>query len=158
MSFVFKRRVGAAADVAELEYCIALHQTAPETRKNATVSSRDVQRLLTSRYGLSLTHGQAIELVRSLSGGGTTVQEISRPRHWKLKARRPNISDDARGNQHVNGSSQQTSTGIEDPSSSGAARHPDSCVDLPDTSRTDGHRSAPDSHPKDEQLPEEYLE
>ena len=67
--FTFQRRVGAAADVLELQYVIALHQTVP--RDNAAVSSRDVRSLLASRYGLrSLPPQQAGALVRAL--GGTT--------------------------------------------------------------------------------------
>ena len=62
----FRRRVGAAADVKELEYCVALHQTVP--RDNATVSSTDVRCLLASRYGLQLSHAQAGAVVRSLGG------------------------------------------------------------------------------------------
>ena len=68
----FQRIVGAAADVNELEYCSALHQTtqADTTRSNGTVSSRDVQRLLVSRYGLDqLRHAQCARLVQSLGGG-----------------------------------------------------------------------------------------
>ncbi|KAL7565528.1 hypothetical protein ACA910_003808 [Epithemia clementina (nom. ined.)] len=66
----FSRPVGAAADVKELEYIIALHQTSIETRSNATISSQDVQALLKSRYSLEITPDQAVELVESLSGGG----------------------------------------------------------------------------------------
>jgi hypothetical protein len=84
MTIRFKRRMGAVADVAELEYCIALHQTCRETRRNATVSSRDIQRLLVSRYGLSISHHRAIELVRCLSGGGVTKE----PKTRKKGARR----------------------------------------------------------------------
>jgi hypothetical protein len=158
MSFRFKRRSGAAADVAELEYCIALHQTCPETRNNATVSSRDVQRLLTSRYGLSLTHGQSIELVRSLSGGGTTVQATDRPRHWKLRVRLPTASHDSREYQRANGSSQRTSARIEDPPSSVADPHPENVIGSSDTARSDLDQSTPGTHPKEENLPEECLE
>jgi hypothetical protein len=66
----FKRAVGAPADVKELEYISALHQTClPETRENGTVSSLDVQRMLVSRHGVEITHSQAIDIVRGLGGG-----------------------------------------------------------------------------------------
>lgn len=70
----FKRVTGALADVKELEYIAALHQTcAPDTRSNGTVGSYDVQRFLVSRYGLdpttTVTHGQAVTVTRSLGGG-----------------------------------------------------------------------------------------
>ena len=64
----FRRRVGAAADISELEYVVALHQTSDVLRENATISSRDVMRMLQSRYWLRISHEQAIELVRSFTG------------------------------------------------------------------------------------------
>jgi len=76
MSLSFKRRVGANADVKELEYIIALHQTCmPSTRDNATVSSVDVLRLLRSRYGLKISHAKAIEIVRGLGGSDVVAAE-----------------------------------------------------------------------------------
>ena len=74
LGFRFARPVGAAADVKELEYIIALHQTSIETRTNATLSSQDVKSLLKSRYSLEISHTQAVEVVRSL-GGGDSQQE-----------------------------------------------------------------------------------
>jgi hypothetical protein len=72
----FKRKVGAAADIKELEYIIALHQTCmPDTRENATVSSMDVMHLLKSRYTLTISHKQAIDVVAALGGGDNIVQE-----------------------------------------------------------------------------------
>jgi hypothetical protein len=72
----FKRKVGAAADIKELEYIIALHQTCmPDPRENATVSSIDVMCLLKSRYTLEISHKQAIDVVAALGGGDNIVQE-----------------------------------------------------------------------------------
>jgi hypothetical protein len=72
----FTRILGAPADLKELEYIAALHQTClPDTRDNGTVSSLDVQRFLSSRYGLRLTHAETIEIVRGL-GGGISQDEI----------------------------------------------------------------------------------
>ena len=68
MSFV--RSVGASADVKELEYISALHQTCvPDTRENGTISSLDVKYYLCSRYGLKLSHAECVDIVRGLSGG-----------------------------------------------------------------------------------------
>lgn len=78
--FHFRRRAGAAADVAELEYVIALSQTSEQIRENATISSIDVMRFLRSRYNLHITHAQSIELVRSLTGGNAFVEEIASKR------------------------------------------------------------------------------
>jgi hypothetical protein len=72
----FTRILGAPADIKELEYIAALHQTClPDTRDNATVGSLDIQRFLSSRYGLRLTHAETIEIVRGL-GGGISQDEI----------------------------------------------------------------------------------
>jgi hypothetical protein len=72
----FKRKVGAAADIKELEYVIALHQTCmPDTRENATVSSIDVMCLLKSRYTLDISHREAIDVVAALGGGDNIVLE-----------------------------------------------------------------------------------
>jgi hypothetical protein len=66
----FRRMVGAQADVKELEYIAALHQTSALTRENETISSLDIQRMLVSRYGVLFgSPKQTIEIVRSLGGG-----------------------------------------------------------------------------------------
>lgn len=81
MPISFKRSVGALADVKELEYIIALHQTCmPDTRENATVSSLDVMNMLKSRHRLQITHEQAIQVVQVLGGGDPLV---SPPKHKK---------------------------------------------------------------------------
>jgi hypothetical protein len=80
----FKRKVGAAADIKELEYIIALHQTCmPDTRENATVSSIDVMYLLKSRYTLSISHREAIDVVAALGGGDNIVREEKQARQDK---------------------------------------------------------------------------
>lgn len=72
----FRRPVGASVDVKELQYIAALHQTClPVCRENATVSSIDVVRLLRSRFGLKVSHEDAIRVVRGL-GGGTMTEEV----------------------------------------------------------------------------------
>jgi hypothetical protein len=88
----FKRIVGCVADVKELEYICALHQTCDNNvfRANGTISTCDVQRFLVSRgYARSgdssstkikkdnsessqlqgINHEEAVEIVRSLGGG-----------------------------------------------------------------------------------------
>jgi hypothetical protein len=74
----FTRMLGAPADVKELEYISALHQTCvPDTRANGTVSSLDVQSLLSSRYGLMLSHQECISIVRGLGGGWSPEEMIN---------------------------------------------------------------------------------
>ena len=80
----FKRKVGAAADIKELEYIIALHQTCmPDTRENATVSSIDVMYLLKSRYTLNISHKEAIDVVAALGGGDNVALEKNQARQGK---------------------------------------------------------------------------
>ena len=70
MDFSFSRPVGAQADISELKYIAALHQTCmPDNRENATVSSLDVCRFLKSRMAITVTHDKGIEMVRDLGGG-----------------------------------------------------------------------------------------
>lgn len=64
----FRRPVGAAADVRELEYVSALHQTSSVIHTDATVSAQDVLYLLRSRYGLEITSDDAMDIVKGLSG------------------------------------------------------------------------------------------
>lgn len=79
MSNSFLRKAGAFADTKELEYISALHQTClPFTRANGTISVTDVRILLSSRYGLKLTHKEALDVVRGLGGPCTTKQEDNR--------------------------------------------------------------------------------
>jgi hypothetical protein len=69
--------LGAPADVKELEYISALHQTCvPDARANVTVSSLDIQSLLSSRYGLKLSHQECIDIVRGLGGGWSPEEMI----------------------------------------------------------------------------------
>ncbi|CAB9513803.1 expressed unknown protein [Seminavis robusta] len=49
----FERPVGAPADVSELEYICALHQTIPEEiRTDGTIHAKDIRNYLTSRHGV----------------------------------------------------------------------------------------------------------
>ena len=63
----FERPVGAAADVLELEYLSALHQTSV-LHTDATISASDVLLFLRSRYGFVVTVDDAIDIVKGLSG------------------------------------------------------------------------------------------
>lgn len=77
----FVRPTGASADTAELEYLTALHQSEPNhVRSNATVSSLDILRFLRSRFNISVTHEQALYIVRGLSGDAYQAQRPTRRR------------------------------------------------------------------------------
>lgn len=61
---------GPKADVAELEYIAALHQTCPATtRPTGTISSLDVARYLKSRLGLEISQTHARDIILALGGG-----------------------------------------------------------------------------------------
>jgi hypothetical protein len=77
MTTSFRRKVGASADVNELEYIAALNQTCePLCRANGTISSLDVQRFLISRHGLQISHAQSRDIVRGL-GGSALSQSVA---------------------------------------------------------------------------------
>jgi hypothetical protein len=76
MAASFSRTVGPKADVAELEYVAALHQTcALTTRRTGTISSMDVVRFLKSRHGVEISHTEARDIVVTL-GGGTITEDV----------------------------------------------------------------------------------
>jgi hypothetical protein len=47
----FTKPVGSTADLREIEYISALHQTGKELRKDGTITSADIKMFLISRYG-----------------------------------------------------------------------------------------------------------
>jgi hypothetical protein len=70
MPSAFERPVGSRADVKELEYISALHQTrVTGTRRSGTVNLLDVSRYLRSRFGLVVDNDQALDVIRGLGGG-----------------------------------------------------------------------------------------
>lgn len=65
----FARPTGARADLNELEYVSALHQTCkPRLRSDGTVSTKDVERFLKSRYGIVTSRKILLELMQGLGG------------------------------------------------------------------------------------------
>jgi hypothetical protein len=71
MASEFERITGPRADVNELEYVSALHQTGAKfTRSSGTVSALDIRRYLRSRHGLDISADEARDVVQSLGGGG----------------------------------------------------------------------------------------
>jgi len=71
MTIGFLRPVGAAADVAELEYISALHQTdMPHLRMDGSIKDIDIVRFLSSRYGIKVTEEEVRKTVMHGLGGG----------------------------------------------------------------------------------------
>jgi hypothetical protein len=79
----FDRPVGAAADVKELEYISAIHQSSPQLNTDGPITAQDVRRFLRSRFGLILSGDDAIDIVRGLSGKSRLpLPEIEQPRSF----------------------------------------------------------------------------
>ena len=74
MSYTYDRLNGAAADVAELEYIAALHQTQhSETKRNwinASIQAIDVKNFLLSRHGIQLTEDENKRIMSGIGGMG----------------------------------------------------------------------------------------
>mmetsp|Transcript_10470 Transcript_10470/g.19711 ORF Transcript_10470/g.19711 Transcript_10470/m.19711 type:complete len:347 (+) Transcript_10470:87-1127(+) len=73
----FERPVGAVADVRELEYISALHQTGfLELRKEGSISATDVVHFLSSRYGIRVTEHEVRETIfKDFGGGGISSKD-----------------------------------------------------------------------------------
>jgi len=70
MSISFERPVGAAADLSELEYVSALHQTQPGlVRSDGSVRDIDIVHFLRSRYGLKVDAATVRETILLGLGG-----------------------------------------------------------------------------------------
>jgi hypothetical protein len=77
MPFVFERPVGASADLKELEYISALHQTSPNAvRQDASITATDIRIFLRSRYGIIVDEEEVQNTVMSGLGGGESDLEI----------------------------------------------------------------------------------
>ena len=86
----YPRKIGPQADLAELEYVAALHQTSLQgTRTSATISSLDVVRYLRSRHGLVVDHTtQGHDIVRGLGGSEAALLPTIRQSQAKHVARK----------------------------------------------------------------------
>ncbi|KAG7356321.1 hypothetical protein IV203_001007 [Nitzschia inconspicua] len=77
MTIVFERPVGASADLKELEYISALHQTcSTKLRQDASITAADIRLFLRSRYGIIVDEEELQQTVISGLGGGDSAEEI----------------------------------------------------------------------------------
>jgi hypothetical protein len=97
----FNRPVGAAADVRELEYISALHQTSSVLDTDGTVSAQDVLLFLRSRFGLKLTEDDAMDIVKGLSGTARIPLPSIEKKVWKLRRRKNAFRKKAQGDGDV---------------------------------------------------------
>lgn len=77
MPIYFDRPVGASADVSELEYISALHQTcANKVRQDCSITAADIQLFLRSRYGILVDEEEVKGTIIAGLGGGDGNNEI----------------------------------------------------------------------------------
>jgi hypothetical protein len=77
MPIRFERPIGASADLKELEYISALHQTCPnQVRQDGSIDASDVRLFLRSRYGILVEEEEVRKTVILGLGGGDSEEEI----------------------------------------------------------------------------------
>jgi hypothetical protein len=74
-SLVFDRPIGASADVKELEYIAALHQTDANLRKDGSIKAVDIVHFLSSRYGIRVSVKEVQDTILRGLGGGDDEEE-----------------------------------------------------------------------------------
>ena len=97
------RIVGPKADVMELEYIAALHQTSLDgTRPSGTISSLDIQRFLQSRHSLHIGHQQARDVIRGLGGSEAVAPALRRAMAERVarKVKQKQAEEDQRKKTH----------------------------------------------------------
>jgi hypothetical protein len=73
----FDRPVGAQADVKELEYISALHQTgASQLRSDGSITAEDVKAYLRSRFGIEVTLNEVRWIILQGFGGSDKENEV----------------------------------------------------------------------------------
>ena len=71
----FNQPVGATADLREIEYLSALHQTCKTLRSDGSINSSDVTKFLMSRYGIDTSSDEGVETIFRDFGGGLSEED-----------------------------------------------------------------------------------
>ena len=71
----FSKPVGATADLRELEYISALHQTSKSLRRDGSIKPTDITKFLMSRYGIRVTNEEVSQTIAKGFGGGGLSEE-----------------------------------------------------------------------------------
>ena len=71
----FSKPVGATADLRELEYISALHQTSKSLRRDGSIKPTDITKFLMSRYGIKVTNEEVSQTIAKGFGGGGLSEE-----------------------------------------------------------------------------------
>ena len=66
----FTKPVGATADLREIEYISALHQTSKTLRRDGSIDASDITKFLMSRYGIDASEEEVTETISKGFGGG----------------------------------------------------------------------------------------
>ena len=66
----FTKPKGSIADLREIEYISALHQTGEELRKDGSINAADIKMFLVSRYGIVVTEKEVNDTIMKGFGGG----------------------------------------------------------------------------------------
>ena len=71
----FQRPIGAEADLKEIEYVSALHQTGKVLRRDGSILAKDIARYLLSRHGIRVTKDEVQTKILKVFGGGEEEEE-----------------------------------------------------------------------------------
>ena len=71
----FSKPVGATANLRELEYISALHQTSKSLRRDGSIKPTDITKFLMSRYGIKVTDTEVSQTIAKGFGGGGLSEE-----------------------------------------------------------------------------------
>ena len=73
---VFECPIGAVADVKELEYVSALHQSSPLVRRDGSIDASDIKVFLRSRFGIEVSHREVCDTILQGMGGGNDDGQV----------------------------------------------------------------------------------
>lgn len=72
----FTKPIGSTADLREIEYISALHQTGVKLRNDGTITSADIKMFLMSRYGIDVSEEEVKEgIMKGFGGGGISEED-----------------------------------------------------------------------------------
>eukprot|EP00581_Thalassiosira_minuscula_P000876 CAMPEP_0183743918 /NCGR_PEP_ID=MMETSP0737-20130205/65465_1 /TAXON_ID=385413 /ORGANISM="Thalassiosira miniscula, Strain CCMP1093" /LENGTH=1005 /DNA_ID=CAMNT_0025979549 /DNA_START=161 /DNA_END=3178 /DNA_ORIENTATION=- len=72
----YTKPAGAVADLRELEYISALHQTCAELRQDGSIRTEDISKFLLSRFGIRATDEELSDTIaKGFSGGGVSEED-----------------------------------------------------------------------------------
>jgi hypothetical protein len=119
----FYRSTGAAADVKELEYISAIHQSSSELNPDGTITAEDVRIFLRSRYGVVVSRDDAIDIVNGLSGKARLPLPVPESKYGLFRRKKNDEDDDETALRANLGAIAEEDTNIDISSSQSESRH-----------------------------------